>query len=35
MERHGAEIGTAEMVILEWLGSTDHSRFKQVSTAVK
>lgn len=35
MERHGAEIVTAEMVIFEWLGSADHPCFKQAIELVR
>ncbi len=35
MERHGAEIVTAEMVVFEWLGSAEHPRFREVMALVK
>ncbi|MGO9545156.1 MAG: isochorismatase family protein [Rhodomicrobium sp.] len=35
MERHGAEIVTAEMVIFEWLGTAAHPRFKEAAALVK
>jgi len=35
MERHGAEIVTAEMVIFEWLGGADHPRFREAAALVK
>jgi nicotinamidase-related amidase len=35
MERHGAEIVTAEMVVFEWLGTADHPRFREVVALVK
>ena len=35
MERHGAEIVTAEMVAFEWLGSAGHPRFREVLALVK
>lgn len=35
MERHGAEIVTAEMVIFEWLGTAEHPRFKEAAALVK
>lgn len=35
LERHGAEIVTAEMVIFEWLGSATHPRFREVLKLVK
>jgi len=35
MERHGAEIVTAEMVVFEWLGGADHPRFREVLALVK
>ncbi len=35
MERHGAEIVTAEMVIFEWLGTAEHPRFREAAALVK
>jgi nicotinamidase-related amidase len=35
MERHGAEIVTAEMVVFEWLGSAEHPRFREVVALIK
>ncbi len=35
MERHGAEIVTAEMVIFEWLGSAGHPRFREAASLIK
>jgi nicotinamidase-related amidase len=35
MERHGAEIVTAEMVVFEWLGGADHPLFREVLALVK
>ncbi|MGO9461569.1 MAG: isochorismatase family protein [Rhodomicrobium sp.] len=35
MERHDAEIVTAEMVIFEWLGTADDPRFKEAAALVK
>lgn len=35
MERHGAEIVTAEMAIFEWLGSAGHPRFREAAALVK
>lgn len=35
MERHSAEIVTAEMVIFEWLGGADHPRFRDALALVK
>jgi nicotinamidase-related amidase len=35
MERSGAEIVTAEMVVFEWLETAAHPRFKQVAALVK
>lgn len=35
MERHGAEIVTAEMVLFEWLGSADFPRFKEVVALIR
>ena len=35
MERHGAEIVTTEMVVFEWLGSSEHPRFREALSLVK
>ncbi|TNC72008.1 isochorismatase family protein [Rubellimicrobium roseum] len=35
MERHGAEIVTAEMAIFEWLGSCEHPRFREALALVR
>lgn len=35
MERHGAEIVTAGMVVFEWLGSAAHPRFCEIMGRVK
>jgi nicotinamidase-related amidase len=35
MERHGAEIVTTEMVVFEWLGTAEHSRFRAAMVLVK
>ncbi len=35
LERHGAEIVTAEMVIFEWLKSAEHPRFREALKLVK
>ena len=35
MERNGAEIVTAEMVIFEWLGTADDSRLRQVIELIR
>lgn len=35
LERHGAEIVTAEMAIFEWLGSADHPRFREALALVR
>lgn len=35
MERHGAEIVTAEMVVFEWLGSAEHPRFRDAVAMIK
>lgn len=35
MDRHGAEIVTAEMVAFEWLATADHPHFKDVIGLVK
>ncbi len=33
--RHGAELVTTEMVIFEWLATSDHPRFREVLALVK
>lgn len=35
MERHGAEIVTAEMVVFEWLQTAEHPRFRQAMALIK
>ncbi len=35
MERHGAEIVTAEMVVFEWIGTAEHPRFRDAIALVK
>ena len=35
MQRHGAEIVTAEMVVFEWLGTAAHPRFREAVRLVK
>ena len=35
MERHGAEIVTAEMVVFEWLATAEHPRFREAVALVK
>ena len=35
MERHGAEIVTAEMVVFEWLGTAEHPRFREALALLK
>lgn len=35
MERHGAEIVTAEMVAFEWIETAEHPRFRDVVTLVR
>lgn len=35
MARHGADIVTGEMVTFEWLQSSEHPRFRQVSALIK
>jgi nicotinamidase-related amidase len=35
LERHGAEIVTAEMVIFEWLQTAEHSRFRDALALVR
>lgn len=35
MEKYGAEIVTAEMVVFEWLGTAEHPRFREVVALIK
>jgi nicotinamidase-related amidase len=35
LERHGAEIVTAEMVVFEWLQTAEHPRFRDALTLVR
>ncbi len=35
MERHGAEIVTAEMVVFEWLATAEHPRFREAVALIK
>lgn len=35
MERHGAEVVTTEMVIFEWLGSSEHPRFREALALIR
>ena len=35
MERHGAEIVTAEMVVFEWAQTAEHPRFRELVALVK
>lgn len=35
MARHGADIVTSEMVVFEWLQSSEHPRFREVSALIK
>jgi isochorismate hydrolase len=35
LDRHGAEIVTAEMVIFEWLESCEHPRFREALALVR
>jgi len=35
MERHGADIVSAEMVVFEWLQSADHPRFRETVALIK
>jgi nicotinamidase-related amidase len=35
MERHGAEIVTAEMVVFEWLRTAEHPRFREAAALIK
>ena len=35
LDRHGAEIVTAEMAIFEWLGTAEHPRFREALALVR
>jgi nicotinamidase-related amidase len=35
LARHGAEIVTTEMVLFEWLGSTEHPHFRDIIALIK
>ena len=35
MARHGAEVVTTEMVVFEWLGTSEHPRFREALALVK
>lgn len=35
LARHGAEVVTTEMVVFEWLGSSDHPRFREALALIK
>ncbi len=35
MERHGAEVVTAEMVVFEWLETAKHPRFRETAALIK
>ena len=35
MERHGADIVTAEMVVFEWLATAEHQRFREALKLIK
>jgi nicotinamidase-related amidase len=35
MERHGAEVVTAEMVVFEWLQTAEHPRFREAIALIK
>ena len=35
MERHGADIVTAEMVVFEWLATAEHPRFREALKLIK
>jgi nicotinamidase-related amidase len=35
MERHGADIVTTEMVVFEWLGSCEHTRFREAAALIR
>ena len=35
MERHGADIVTAEMVVFEWLKTAKHPKFREVAALIK
>ena len=34
-ERHGAELVTTEMIIFEWLATSDHPRFREALAGIK
>jgi hypothetical protein len=33
--RHGADVVTTEMVIFEWLGTSEHPKFKRLSQLIR
>ena len=35
MERHGAEVVSAEMVVFEWLATAEHPRFREAIALIK
>jgi nicotinamidase-related amidase len=35
MERHGAEVVTAEMVVFEWLATAEHPRFREALALIR
>jgi len=35
LARHGAEVVTTEMVVFEWLGTSDHPRFREALALIK
>lgn len=35
MQRHGAEIVTTEMVLFEWLGTSEHPAFREIVALIK
>jgi len=35
MAAHGADVVTTEMVLFEWLGSSDHPKFKEILKIIK
>ena len=33
--RHGADVVTTEMVVFEWLGTSEHPKFKRLSQLIR